>query len=96
MTVAELFQWVHVRHWGHQKIKALESLLTNNYLVLTIDVETCRSWGEIRAYCRSEGRPISAQDAWIAATALQYQLPLITHNPSDFEVIKKINIITVL
>jgi tRNA(fMet)-specific endonuclease VapC len=96
MTVAELFQWAKVRHWGTHKTKELENLLVNDYHTLTIDVATCRLWGEIRADCRSVGRPISAQDAWIAATALQHRLPLITHNPSDFKVIKELNIITTL
>jgi predicted nucleic acid-binding protein len=30
------------------------------------------------------GRPISVGDAWIAATALAYNAPLVTHNPDDF------------
>lgn len=29
--------------------------------------------------------PISAADAWIAATALLYGVPLVTHNRKDFE-----------
>lgn len=34
------------------------------------------------------------EDAWIAATALQYELPLVTHNPTDFEDIEKLEIVT--
>jgi hypothetical protein len=34
--------------------------------------------GDTRAECRSAGRPISPQDAWIAATALQHDLERIT------------------
>ena len=30
------------------------------------------------------GRPISAQDAWIAATAIRHQIPLATHKREDF------------
>jgi len=50
--------------------------------------------GEIRARCRAVGRPISPQDAWIVATALQHHLPLVTHNPADFEVIEELELIT--
>jgi len=43
---------------------------------------------------RKMGQPISPQDAWIAATACQYDIPLITHNPVDFESVKDLEIIT--
>jgi tRNA(fMet)-specific endonuclease VapC len=33
---------------------------------------------------RRNGRPISAADAWVAATALHLDVPLVTHNKSDF------------
>jgi len=39
-------------------------------------------WGKIRSERRQQ--PISVDDAWIAATALTFQCPLITHNPKDF------------
>jgi predicted nucleic acid-binding protein len=51
-------------------------------------------WADIRARCRSAGRPISPQDAWIAASALQYALPLVTHNTADFEAVETLDIIT--
>jgi tRNA(fMet)-specific endonuclease VapC len=42
------------------------------------------------------GRPISPQDAWIAATAKRYGIGIITHNPSDFEPISDLQIISVI
>ncbi|OQX12011.1 MAG: twitching motility protein PilT [Desulfobacteraceae bacterium IS3] len=93
MTVAELFQWAEIRNWGDSKISGLEKSL-ENYIVLPADIHTCRLWAEVRAYRRSVGRPVSAQDAWIAAAALRYQIPLITHNAKDFEKIEKLKIIT--
>lgn len=89
MTVAELFQWAAVRKWGIQKINQLEAYL-HNYMVLPVDTESCRLWGQIRADCQAVGRPISPQDAWIAATALRFDLPLVTHNTADFEPVKGI------
>ena len=94
MTVAELYQWAAVHRWGNRRIKKLEQVLQTTYTILTFDVALCQHWGDVRAFRRSMGRPISSEDAWIAATALQYNLPLITHNPKDFDGIPSLKIIT--
>lgn len=93
MTVAELYQWAAIRNWGDKRIKGMENAL-RNFLVLPFDIEVCRIWGNIRAKCRSVGRPISPQDAWIASAALQHKIPLITHNPEDFNFIEEIKVIS--
>jgi tRNA(fMet)-specific endonuclease VapC len=93
MTAAELFQWAFTRHWGESRIQGLEVSL-QSYTILPFDVDLCKRWGEIRAARRAKGRPISPQDAWIAATALQHHLPLVTHNRSDFEAIEELELIT--
>jgi predicted nucleic acid-binding protein len=41
--------------------------------------------GEIRAHLRRRGQPISDFDAVIAATALHYNLTLLTFNRRHFE-----------
>ncbi len=92
MTVAELFQWAAVRKWGIQRINQLEIYL-ENYEMLPFDTELCRLWGQIRADCQSVGRPISPQDAWIAATAFRFDLPLVTHNSDDFESVRGIKLV---
>lgn len=96
MTVAELYQWAAIRKWGRSRIKQLEQTLQSNYTVLTFDVALCRNWGEIRALRRAIGQPISPEDAWIAATARQFNLSLVTHNPKDFAHIPNLNIITTI
>lgn len=48
MTVAELFQWAAVRHWGPQRVRQLEIDL-KAYLILPFDILLCRLWGELRA-----------------------------------------------
>jgi tRNA(fMet)-specific endonuclease VapC len=93
MTVAELFQWAAVRDWGPRRMAGLE-MAFQNYTVLPFDIALCRMWGEVRAQRWAIGRPISPQDAWIAATALRHQIPLITHNSSDFEAVEGLVIIT--
>ena len=41
-----------------------------------------------------EGCPIQTADAWIAASALHYQVPLITHNAGDYEMISHLELLT--
>ncbi|RKZ46601.1 MAG: hypothetical protein DRR16_19940 [Candidatus Parabeggiatoa sp. nov. 3] len=54
----------------------------------------CWQWAKINSI---KGKPMSVGDAWIAATALHYNMPLITHNIKHFEHLKELglNIITV-
>lgn len=84
MTLAELLQWAAFRQWGLTRVQHLEATITINYTILPIDVDTCRWWATVRAQRSAHGLPISPQDAWIAATALQYGIDLVTHNPDDF------------
>jgi tRNA(fMet)-specific endonuclease VapC len=93
MTVAELFQWAVVRHWGPRRLNHLEQALAA-YLVVPVDIEMCRIWGTLRAERRSVGKTISPQDAWIAATALRHNLPLVTHNASDYQGVATLDVRT--
>lgn len=92
MTVAELYQWAAVYHWGEQRIAKMEDSL-QRFVILPFTMAICRQWGTVRARRRAIGRPISSQDAWIAATALHYAIPLVTHNTSDFEQIQSLEIL---
>lgn len=83
MTVAELFQWATVRQWSNRRIAHMEIWL-QRYTLLPVDIETCRFWATVRAHRAARGFPISPQDAWIAATALRYDVPLVTHNVRDY------------
>ena len=92
MTVAELFQWAILRQWGDRRLSQLEQYLSN-YLAIPVDQPLCREWAKVRSDRQSAGRPISSQDAWIAATALRHDLPLVTHNIKDFVGISNLQII---
>ncbi len=93
MTVAELFQWAAIRNWGKSRTERLEQSLSN-YLIIPVDIELCRCWGNLRSQLQLIGRQISAQDAWIAATALRHDIPLVTHNAKDFSGIPSLDIRT--
>lgn len=95
MTVAELFEWAAVRRWGQPRRQQLEQALAH-YIVIPADIALCRVWGQLRAQQRSAGTTIASQDAWIAATALHHALPLVTHNPSDFQHIDGLDVRSIL
>jgi predicted nucleic acid-binding protein len=92
MTVAELFQWAAMRKWGESRVQQMEGWL-GRVTILPVDIETCRAWASVRTHRSSLGLSISPQDAWIAATALRYQLPLVTHNAGDYQRIPGLTVI---
>jgi predicted nucleic acid-binding protein len=71
---------VTLDHWLH------EDLLVRfeNHLLL-IDIQTILMWGRLVAQLESIGRPISAIDSLLAATALQWRYILVTRNLAHFE-----------
>ncbi|MEV6276840.1 type II toxin-antitoxin system VapC family toxin [Nocardia sp. NPDC051832] len=61
-----------------QKVAELESFFSDRILPVTIDV--ARSWAEL-----SPRQPMATCDSWIAATALNHGLTIVTGNTKDFE-----------
>jgi tRNA(fMet)-specific endonuclease VapC len=54
--------------------------------VLTVNEHTARYYGLIKQALRAKGRPIPANDMWIAAVALQHNLTVITRDDHFKEV----------
>ena len=83
MTLAELRQWSLVRNWGGRRLSELDTFLSQ-YHVIHSDENICSIWSEIRRDALRFGRNIDIADAWIAATAILYEVPLITHNRDHY------------
>ena len=62
--------------------------------VVELDAEVARQYGRLRAYLRSIGQPIGPNDLWIAAHALARNVPLITHNLSEFQRVPDLSVDT--
>jgi tRNA(fMet)-specific endonuclease VapC len=92
-TRAELLFGARKRNWGVRRLHDLDVIL-RPYLVLYPDDGICRVWAEIIWQCERVGRPISENDAWIAACALRFDAPLVTHNRKDFEAVPDLRIIS--
>jgi tRNA(fMet)-specific endonuclease VapC len=83
MTLAELDRWPLERDWGRGRKLELAQYPTK-YTVLPVSRELCAKWAEVAFAAKRKGRPIQTTDAWIAASALHYQVPLITNNRDDY------------
>ena len=53
--------------------------------ILAVEVEIADLWGKLVARRDAHGRPITAMDALLAATAKYHSLTLVTRNTTDFE-----------
>jgi predicted nucleic acid-binding protein len=91
MTLAELYEGALRGNWGAGKRRYVEEI-HGVFVVISPDRNLCARWGEVRWMRRRQ--PISAEDAWIAATAVEYGCPLVTHNARDFQGIPGLTIIT--
>ncbi len=74
---------------GSRHASALEAWL--NELITTIDIlfvdlETARHYGLILHELKERGRMIPTNDVWIAAFALQHQLPIVSRD-THFDVV---------
>lgn len=92
-TVAELYYWAEKQRWGASRRRQLIHQLCF-YGILEYDDATAHHWAQLRAACHQQGIAISAQDAWIAASALRHACPLVTHNAADYCGIPNLKIIS--
>ena len=80
-------------NWGSNRYLALHAYL-KNFVFVEANEKVCFLWAKIQAHARRIGRPISVGDTWIAATALAYDAPLVTHDPGDFKNVPGLTVIT--
>jgi tRNA(fMet)-specific endonuclease VapC len=78
-TVAELLFWPEKNNWGNAARTALDVLIAS-LVVIPYEYELARMWAVIRAIAERSGRRLEAGDAWIAATAIVFSIPLVTHD----------------
>jgi tRNA(fMet)-specific endonuclease VapC len=92
-TVAELRYWVFVRHWGEARRVSLEASIAR-CVVLPYDDAMTYIWAHVTDQRRLKGRPIACGDAWVAASSLRHNLPLLTHNAADYAGIAGLSVVS--
>ncbi len=93
VTVGELFRGAVHAGWGERRTGDLRHWL-EHILVLPADATVGRRWGELTGRALRAGRPLPANDAWIAACCLVYEAPLATLNVRDFDRIDGLRLLT--
>ena len=66
-------------------------LASRRVRILDVDRETAERYSEIHAYLKGKGRPIPTNDIWIAASAMQHGLGLVTTDP-HFERVPQLSV----
>jgi predicted nucleic acid-binding protein len=92
MTVAELDRWALQRDWGEARRARMEQHL-RNFVVYPFNRSLCLWWAEAADRARRKGRPIGVADAWIAATALEHDIPLITSNAGHYAGVEGLTVV---
>lgn len=86
-VLAELRLGADLRSCGAGRQARLEEFIAE-CTVRYPDASLCNAWATLVAYVRRSGRQIAQHDAWIAATAIQLGIPLVTHNARHFDYIR--------
>ena len=93
MTLAEIYRWPFSQKWSEQRRQALEQFVRSRFVVLPFNSRLAWVWGELTG-STMRSQPMSLADSWIAATALQHGLPLVTHNARHFQGVPGLTVIT--
>ncbi len=94
MTRAELLLWPAANNWVDLRRSVLAEHL-ELYTTLHPDERTCAIWVAIVDKCRRAGLSIQTADAWIASTAIQWSLPLVTTDFRDYAAIDNLEIVPI-
>ena len=81
VVLAELrFGFVSGNQATRNEQRLQQFLLTPNVETLWADDQTTHEYARLRNYLRQKGTPLPTDDIWIAALAVQHDLPLYTRD----------------
>ncbi len=88
IVLGELFLGAHRSKKPSKHLDQIRDFLTG-CAILQIDSVTAEHYGSIKHGLLLKGHPIPENDIWIAATALQHNLPVFT-NDKHFDVVESL------
>src|SRR5579871_1810700 len=92
VTIGELWKGAAMLSPSAKRDRLEEWIATNlipwlDGRILPLTQSIAERWGRMEGERRRKGRPLSAVDGMIAATALEQGLTLVTRNVGDFEIL---------
>ena len=79
-TYEEILFGVLINNWGHRRKEEIVQYIDAAYHVVESTLDMIRICAELRAESRRRGRGLNHPDAWIAATAVLLNCPLLSHD----------------
>ncbi len=96
VTIGELYFWAEQRNWGSERRRLVEEAI-RKATVVRYDLDMCRAYARLKSALRNPSgshRVVGDNDLWIAACAVAYRIPLVTHNRRHFVGIPELEIIS--
>ncbi len=93
VTVGDSLFGAMKARWESAKIDQLKKRL-GRVIIVPYDFEVCRVYAELRLAVEEVGRPVAANDLWIAACAVRHSIPLLSNNRVHFERIPELTLIS--
>lgn len=90
IVIGELYYGAFKSQRQEQNLARIETFISERS-ILGCDENTARIYGRITNELRIAGRPVSPNDAWIAAQSIQYDLTLLTRD-TDFAAISGLSL----
>jgi predicted nucleic acid-binding protein len=92
VTIGELHAGVLAAKDVETRARRLATLdLLAEISVVSIDEDVAVAWARLRALLAEKGRRVNVNDAWIAATAMTYQLPVVTQD-ADYDAMEDLGV----
>lgn len=79
ITIGELYYGMQKSKQKKSNQQRIEEFVAHN-VILPCDIDTAQYYAQIKHLLREKGQPIPEGDLWIAATAQQYQLTLVSRD----------------
>jgi predicted nucleic acid-binding protein len=80
VTFGELLKGAREANWGSRRIADMERTVLDEHTILPYTVDVAREWGRLTAACSGRGYTPGQNDAWIAASALAFDLTLVARD----------------
>jgi len=86
VSLSELKSWVYRKNTPAKYRRGLDDML-QDFQILGVDETVAEKFGEVGAGLKDQGISVATPDLLISATALVYDLTVVTHNVQDFVVV---------